>query len=159
MHMAHGTVDRCSEGRTAECCTQPAGRWDRHGGNGGVAVSPVWHFATPGVPIRAGSAGDWPCGGYRRALGADHAEDASERGARCAGVLRNQWLDDQRDRDASDRDLSLSCTRAWLSEDEIGIGTKFDSIIRLTACLAANFSKSTNSWFPTKFELSASVPG
>ena len=37
------------------------------------------------------------------------------------GRIRNQWLDDQRDRDASDRDLSLSCTRAWLSEDEIGI--------------------------------------
>jgi hypothetical protein len=80
-------------------------------------------------------------------------------GARCAGVLRNQWLDDQRDRDASDRDLSLSCTRAWLSEDDIGIATKSDSIIRLTACLAANFSKFTNSWFPTRFELSASVPG
>jgi hypothetical protein len=29
----------------------------------------------------------------------------------------------------------------------------------LTACLAANFSKSTNSWFPTRFELSAGVPG
>src|SRR6478736_5355613 len=159
MHMSYGAVDRCSEGRAAECCTQLAGAWDRHGGSGGVAVSAVWPVATAGVPIRAGGAGDRPCGAGRRPLGADHAEDASERGPRCADLLHGQWLDDQRDRDASDHGLFCSYPRAWLSEGNIGIATKSSSIIRLIVCLAANFSKSTSSWFPIRFELSASVPG
>ena len=84
---------------------------------------------------------------------------ASERGSRCAGLLYGQWLDDQRDRDASDHGISCCYTRAWLSEDDIGIATKSNSIIRLTVCLAANFSKSTNSWFPIRFGLLASVRG
>jgi len=159
MHMAHGAVDRCSEGRAAECCTQLVGAWNRHGGSGGVAVSAVWSVATPGVPIRAGGAGDRPRGADCRSLGADHAEDASERDPRSAGLLQGQWLDDQRDRDSSDHGLSRSYTQAWLNENDIGIAIKSNSIIRLTVCLAANFSKSTNSWFPIRFELLASVRG
>ena len=74
-------------------------------------------------------------------------------------TYHGQWLDDQRDRDASDHGISCCYTRAWLSEDDLGIATKSNSIIRLTVCLAANCSKSTNSWFPIRFELLASVRG
>jgi len=60
---------------------------------------------------------------------------------------------DQRDRDARDHGLSPSRTRAWLSDGRVGITTKSCLITHSTACLGANFSKSTNSWFPIRSEL------
>lgn len=159
IYMPHGVIDRCSEGRATECRAQLAGAWDRYAGSGRVAVSPVRSVTTPGVPVPSASARARPCGAVSRALGADHAEDARECGARCAGLFGDQRLDTQRDRDARDHGLSRCRTRAWLSDGRDGITTKSNLITRSTVCLGPNFSQSTSCWFPIRSELSASVPG
>src|SRR6185437_3029271 len=92
MYMSHGAIDRCPEGRAAECRAQLAGAWNGHGGRGGVAVSPVRALAAPGIPLPSRSAGDRSCGAVGRTVGADHAEDTSECGARCAGLFGDQRL-------------------------------------------------------------------
>src|SRR6186997_989275 len=115
MRMSHA-VDRCREGRATERRAQLDGAGGWHAGSRRVAVAPVWPVATPGLPIPSGSAGDWPCGAVGRAVGADHAEDAGEHRARCAGVFGDQRLDTQRDRNARDHGLSRGRTWAWLTD-------------------------------------------
>ena len=48
--MAHGAIDRCSEGRAAERGAQSVGARDKHGRCGGLVVSPVRALATSSVP-------------------------------------------------------------------------------------------------------------
>src|SRR5271166_574138 len=87
MHMSHGAIDRCAEGRAAERGAQSAGARDRHGGRCGLVVSPVRAFATSGIPLPPRGAGDRPYGATCRTVGTNHAEDTSEYRARCASLF------------------------------------------------------------------------
>lgn len=158
MCMSHGAIDRCAEVRTAECSAQLAGARDGYDRRGCVAVSSVRALPTPSIPLPSGGAGDRPYGARRHAVGADHAQDATQRRARCAGLFDDQRLDPQRDRHARDHGFPRSRTRAWLTDGRVGIGIKFSSITRSTVCSISNFSKSTSAWFPTRSGLLASVP-